>query len=721
MICQTAPSFQRGRQALICLSLVLACAAAAAPAPIVENRGQWPAEVKFAVSSPNANLWFYDNNIRMTAGGQNLVLAEIAPNNPSRGLSRHLAHCSYFRGNDPNQWQRIVPTWQEIQHGGYIWRSEGRGLTVESVVPGTPLPEHWPCEKADDGQTGYFPWHEHTTPSRTPADGLVWSTFLGGAGSDKGLGVAMAADGCPVVVGRSRSLDFPSTPGGGSPNGLNDIFVAKLSADGSTMLWSTLLGSSGEDAGMGLALDDQGDIVVVGLVSSGDWPVTDGAYQGVIGGRRDAVVCKLSSDGADLRWSTYLGGVLNDVANRVSIDAEGCPVLVGETESLDWPTTDGAHDRFHGGGWDAFMARLSADGTSLQASTLLGDVGDETGRDLVLRSDGSVSMVGTTASSLYPTTAGAFQTEPQGTDDGYLTNLDPDDASLVWSTRLGGADRDVLMRVALDDAQRHVITGGSFSNDFPVTDGAYDTVHNGNDDCVVACLSADGSALAWSTFLGGLDGDRGLAVALDEQANITVLGYTLSQDMPTTTGAFDISANGSFDVFVHQLNPDGSALRLGTFLGGDQRDETYAAEALPDGRLLVIGMTQSSGFPVTSNAFQTEYAELADAFVALLDLRFWATAMDDTPAAGLACRAFPNPFNPQTTIVFSGAHGLPVTVSVHDLRGRLVRSWDVDSAETDRVTWDGRDAVGRSVATGSYVYRIQAGDELTTGKLCLVK
>ncbi len=161
---------------------------------------------------------------------------------------------------------------------------------------------------------------------------------------------------------------------------------------------------------MALAMAPDGDIVIAGLVSDDDWPTTAGAFQTASGGRRDAVVCQLSPDGTVLRWSTYIGGALNDVANRVFVGADGCPIMVGDTESFDWPTTPGAHDRLHGGGWDAFMARLSADGSTLLASTLLGGASDDLGRDVIQDLDQPVVVVGSTRSCSFPTTPGAFQT-----------------------------------------------------------------------------------------------------------------------------------------------------------------------------------------------------------------------------------------------------------------------------------------------------------------------
>ena len=168
-----------------------------------------------------------------------------------------------------------------------------------------------------------------------------------------------------------------------------------------------------------------------------------------------------------------------------------------------------------------------------------------------------------------------------------------------------------------------MVTGGTRSADFPVTAGAYDQTHNGQDDAFVARLTAAGDALDWSTFLGGSESDRGLVLVLDADARPTVMGYTLSADLPVTPGAFDATANGSYDVFVHRFTADGGRLLAGTYLGGEGRDETYSAVPDPAGNLLLIGMTHSPDFPVTPGAYDTSYGGDADAFVARIDPRTW--------------------------------------------------------------------------------------------------
>lgn len=738
--------------------LILVTAASVAmskPVPIVENHGQFPDQVLFHTEGNGGTVYFTATGVVLdlhgNAGRGTVIHATFdgarAPASVA-GLTSLPTRFSYFRGNDPGNWQRGVPTWSTVVYRDQWpgvdvhWWLEAHGLRYEIVADPAAAPHRvalriegatpadgivWTTVPSGNKDHGTIQWSAITdTELREDDPVLIWSTFLGQADTDKGLAIVVTGDGYPVAVGRSRSVDFPTTVGSYSNDnvGLNDVFVAKFTPDGSTLVWGTLLGSSGDDAGMSAALDPSGDIVLTGLASAADWPTTAGAYDETGNGLRDAVVARLSAEGDDLQWSTYLGGNNNDVGNRLLIDPAGCPVIIGETFSFDWPTTPAAHDRLHSGGWDVFVTRLSADGSTLAASTLLGGAADDLGRDLAQLADGRVIVVGGTHSPEFPVTAGAFSTMHAGIEDGYVACVDPAEATLVWSTFLGGTAADIAMRVAIDAGGRPVITGGTGSSNFPVTAGAYDETHNGHDDAFVAKLAADGSGLLWSTFLGGGNADRGLVIELDASDHVAVMGYTLSTDLPTTPNAFDETANGSYDIFIHQLTTDGAGLMVGTYLGGEGRDETYTAAADGDGNLLLIGMTHSPDFPVTSAAYDTTYAGNSDAFVAKIRLAEWSlVAAADTPPLTLRASSYPNPFNPRVTIGFTLPQADRVMVRMFDAHGRLVREL-LDGprpAGHGEIVWDGRDAGGRPLASGTYLYELRTSTGRAWGKSALVR
>jgi len=555
---------------------------------------------------------------------------------------------------------------------------------------------------------------------------LIWSTLLGGQQSEKGLSMVADSAGNLLVTGRTRSADFPTTVGSydTTHGGMNDVFVAKLDPSGTTLIWSTLLGGTGDDVIPTITVDAADNPVLTGTTTSSDFPVTAGAYDTTNNGMRDSWIAKLDATGSELIWSTYWGGSNNEVSNRVLIDPDGCPIVVGYTLSADLPMTAEAHDPQFNGGWDAYVGRFSPDGSQLLAATYLGSPGDDIGNGLALDQSGNAVVVGEAGADGFPTTPGAFSTENAGGVDTFVSKLDLSDATLLWSTVLGGVDNDIGVNVLLDATNRPIVTGSTASSDFPTTDGVFDSVYNGGRDTFVSTFDTDGGALVWSTFLGGSGVDKGWALAVDPAGQTVAIGTTNSPDLPTTTNAFDPTYNGANDVFIARLDDSGAALGFCTYLGGDGVDEAYSTVMSGVGHLLLIGVSASTDFPTTPGSFQESAAGLGDAFVAEFDLPAPEPAGVPAVVARASLRSIhPNPFNPMTTVAFTTPARGVVRLEVYDVGGRRVRTL-VDSnldAGDHTVCWDGRDDAGWILPAGQYLARLTAGTLVQVSKMTLVK
>jgi hypothetical protein len=462
--------------------------------------------------------------------------------------------------------------------------------------------------------------------------GLEYSTYLGGAGVDQALaGVVVDWQGNAFVAGRTTSPDFPVTAGAFRPvrAGGEDAFVTKLSADGSTVLYSTYLGGGSADGAWDIAMD-KGYVYVSGVTGSSDFPTTRGVFQQADPDPAglDGFVAKLSKDGSELVYSTYLGGSGNDDEAVSLAVSDGSAYLSGETNSPDFPTTPGAYDRTFNGFFDTFVTRLDKRAARLVFSTYLGGSdSDVTQHGLKMGPGGDVYVAGGTKSTDYPTTPGAFQAsdpDPLG-DDGFVTRLDASGSALVYSTYLGGpsasappANQFPLERVfalAVDGKGHAYVTGRSDSTAFPTTPGAFDTTYNGGPNDVIAVkLSADGSALDYSTYLGGTVNEFGHNLAIDARGRAYVTGLTTSPDWPTTAGSFQPvdpdpppppAGLSSQDGFVTVLDPSGATLAYSTYLGGVGLDQPFGI--FVDGKhgeeVYVTGWTDAPGFPTTAGAF----------------------------------------------------------------------------------------------------------------------
>jgi uncharacterized protein YfiM (DUF2279 family) len=386
---------------------------------------------------------------------------------------------------------------------------------------------------------------------------IAYSTFIGGSAFDSGNGIAVDASGAAYVAGFSGSLNYPTTPGSfdTTQNGGSDAFVTKLDPTGSTLEYSTYLGGAGFsfEGANGIAVDREGSAYVTGFTGSAAFPTTPGAYDTTKNGTgNDVYVTKLDPSGAKLGYSTFLGGTTSDTGNGVAVDGKGRAYLTGFTASADFPATPNAHDSSHNGGNDAFVSRLDRTGSGLEDSTVLGGAGNDSGQGIAVDANGELtSVVGSTASSDFPSTPRAHDRTYNGNGDAFIATFDKF-SRLAYSTFLGGTESDAGSGIAVDQKGKLMhVTGSTASADYPTAGLADDPSYNGAGDAFLASLKRSNGELVRSTFLGGTGNDVGNAVAVgDDRKRAYVTGSTSSTEFPSSVGAFDGSFNGAGDVFI---------------------------------------------------------------------------------------------------------------------------------------------------------------------------
>lgn len=437
---------------------------------------------------------------------------------------------------------------------------------------------------------------------------LSASTFIGGKGNDRGFCIALDNAGNVYVAGYtlSSSSDYPTTSGAYDTtyNGGYDVFVSKLSSSLDSLEASTYIGGKGTDYLYSLVLDSFENVYLVGITNSSDFPTTPGAYhQSYNGGDYDAFIVKLSPDLSSLLASTYFGGSGVDYGVAIALDNSWNLYITGMTSSSNFPITSGAFDTSYGGRYDVFVAKLSNSLDSLLASTFIGGSDYEIGSSIVVDNSGNVYIGGRTKSSNFPTTSGAYDTTYNGDYDVFISKLNGSLDSLLASTYIGGSGPDYGYPIAVDNSGNVYVTGYTLSSDYPTTEGAYDTSHNGSYDVFISRLSGTLGTLLASTYFGGTDDDRSRSIALDVYGNVYIAGWTKSTDFPNTSGAYDRSQNGSWDVFVSKLSANLSTVFSSTFVGGVSDDLAYALAVDGSGNVYVTGYTLSSGFPTTEGIY----------------------------------------------------------------------------------------------------------------------
>jgi hypothetical protein len=466
-----------------------------------------------------------------------------------------------------------------------------------------------------------------------------YSTYLGGSGLDWGAAIAVDSTGSAYVTGTTMSSDFPVRSAlKGSNAGHNDAFVTKLSADGRSVEYSTYLGGAGNDQGLSIAVDGAGSAYICGTTTSSDFPVSAQAFQrafasGSTGGYGpDGFVTKLTANGGSLAYSTYFGGSAGDLAEGVAVDRDGNAYVAGTTLSVDFPTANSIQGRKAGDQYDsdAFIAKLNHEGSGLFYSSYLGGRRPDEAKGLAVGRDGSAYVTGLSYSQDFPlVNESRSSPSAQGVPNAFLTSLSPDGRSYRYSTYLGGTGGDVAAAVAVDASGRAYVTGQTSSSDFPTKNAAQPSPA-GSFEGFVMRMAADGS-LDYSTYLGGTGLDAALAITADPRGRAIVAGKTESADFPARNAVQRAYGGGSSDGFVTELSPDGRSLVFSTFFGGDSADTVFGVAADANGGTYFTGNTGSSNL-ATPDAFQPNPDGGGDGFIAKLQSETTATTARCSPS-----------------------------------------------------------------------------------------
>jgi hypothetical protein len=698
------------------------------PLVFEENRGQSNEQVRFLSRSGNYTLFLTDIEVVMVLQkgrdteepSWSAISGKMPAMSPSKAsvirmkiegstkspavtaLDRIEAHSNYIIGNDPKKWVMDVPLYGRVRfqslYPGIDLEYYGTQATLEYdfvVAPGAD-PEQIRLSVEGSDQLSIdnagdlvvrvgseeIRWaaariYQRTEKGRAMVDGkyeftgpnqvgfsiadydrtrpliidpqLSYSTFLGGSDYDTGINIAVDKNSNAYITGRTSSANFPTTAGAYSLIAKSS-FVTKISADGSSLAYSTYFGSAMDTTVNAIAVNNAGEAFLVGTTDASDLPTTANAFQNKCGldsfsmCTGDAFVAKLSADGSKLLYSSYLGGAAGDEKGYgVALDSNGNAYVYGATWSTDFPTTPGAYETQKRGFSDVFVAKFNTSAASgaqsLVYSTCIGGTGnnadqyDYSPHNIAVDATGNVYLAGGTIATDYPTTEGAFQTVPPGDGDGFVTKLNAQGSGLVYSTYLGGTfSDDRANSIAVDKDGNAYVAGMTHSPTFPVTKGAlYDTYPGAGG--FITKLNPSGSGLVYSTYFPNVDQQKGISnIALDASGNVFVMGvvsnpwsnnYQLASPIQSKCGLMPPPASFcSNDAFIAKINAQGNALIFSTLLGGSN-DETATGLAVDSaGNAYVIGRTYSVDFP-TASALQSVCATdnnggCSDAYIAKL-------------------------------------------------------------------------------------------------------
>ncbi|MCU0798182.1 MAG: fibronectin type III domain-containing protein [Candidatus Thermoplasmatota archaeon] len=591
--------------------------------PFIKNHGQWNEDVRFIAGTSFGSIGigdgciYYHIDSKVTAPTMDEELGYVvkvtfigAEGGAPIGSMPLATRYNYFIGNDPTSWATDVECYSSVVY--------------EEIWAGVDLVYH-----NENGKLKYdlvLDAGADIADVRMKVEGISDLVVRDGS-------LYMVLDDRTVLTDSSLKVYYMDDGG---------IIDADLWVDGNTygfllgdhdssraividpeinlnaLNFSTYVGGSGDDEPYGMDIGLNGDVFVCGYTQCEDLPTTPGAYRTTkVIGWHTGFVLRLSADGKDLVYCTYIGGSEGDYATDIHLTPKGSVIVTGFTHSSDFPVTDDAYDSSLSGYYDNFVLELGPTGSTLIGSTLIGGEQNEGYPEMDLDEDGNVYVVTTTNSTRFPVTDDAIQdslSEGQSEEkvDLCIFVMDLANMELVYSTYLGGTDWEFPSDIVCGSTGMVYVAGQTCSKDLDVTQGAYATTLSGDWDGFILKVSTKDGRLMMGTYFGGSDYDAIYGIDIHGEGDLYACGQTYSSDLPVSEGAYDQNLDGGTDGFVMILNRTDSSLTCSTYIGGNDEDWLRSLKIDPFGSVHTVGSTASTDIPVQYMALQMEYAGSTD-------------------------------------------------------------------------------------------------------------
>ena len=578
------------------------------------NQGQFDPRVRFVSRTRGVTVFLTDRDAVLVVNSgatgkqrtaRSVTIAAVNGNTAARmtGLDKLPGKVNYFYGDTPKHWHTDVPIYERVKYADVypgidlLFRGDGQQLEFDFVLaPG-----------ADPAHIALAIKGVDALKIDASGDALL------------GLGEDTLRLHKPRIYQRVGT-ETRDIPGAFSQDASGHLRFQVAAYDRSLALvidpvvsYSSYLGGGSigdENMGTAIAVHSGGSAYVTGFTTTADFPVTPGVFQPEDGttasstSNFDGFVARVSDSGEQLVYASYLAGEGQDIPLAIAVDDTGNAYVTGKTQSDDFPVTNGAYQDSDCGSC-AFLTKITPNGSAIVYSTYLGDTLTEA-RGIAVDASGNAYLMGHTSSSGFPTTAGVVQPNKAGSFDAFVTKVNNTGTALIYSTYLGGSQSELLSSltgdIAVDQQGNACITGQTASGDFPTVNALQPEFGSDQtqDDAFVAKLNADGTALLYSTYLGGSKEDRGQGIDVDTEGNVYVVGKTTSSDFPVNNALQPVFAGPSAfgDAFISKISADGAALVYSTFLGGsDNVDEAFGVAVDTLQQAHIVGESLSSDFP----------------------------------------------------------------------------------------------------------------------------
>lgn len=606
-----------------------------------ENKGQFPDNIKFYSKLDNAELFFDEKGITYIA---NYNINNYSDNNLLFNNTPQLSKKEYFRfnlkfinpnenliiegenpldtkinyiiGNNPTKWKSNVSSYEKI-----IYKELYKNIDLIYYTNNDNIKYDFILKPDANFKEIKFKYKGYKT-IKSDKEGNLIITFNHGKIIEAKPILYQIIDGKRINIVGKYNLDQNEVISF-DINTYNKKYPLIIDPE---IKYSTFLGGSDEDKIVnGIILNNDGDIIVSGMTNSTNLLPLVSGYDNTYNGSQDIFLFKFNNSLSQVKAATYIGGSGTDgytnIGAPIALMPSGNIVITGYTTSTNFPTTQGV---FGNGNnptafGDIFVTIFTNDLSNVVASTYLGGNGADYGQGIAVDESGNIYIAGTTTSTNFPTFVNSYQNTNKGGYDVTLTKFNSNLSSILASTYIGGAGSTELPWGMIYANNSIYIAGGTTSNDFPTTAGAYDNTFNGDRDVFICRFNTSLSSLQSSTYIGSPEYEQALGITSDSKGYIYIVGDCRSANYPTTNNAYDNVYSGSSEIFITKFSPDLTNVLASTFLGGSGDESTRAIVFTPNNEIIVGGSTSSTDFPKSTDAIVSTYNGGGDGFITKLD------------------------------------------------------------------------------------------------------
>ena len=573
--------------------------------PWIKNAGQQQSEVAFYAETFSGTVFVtntgeivyslpIDSTKSYVLRESFIKTSDVSKKQNVYGELQSQAKVNYFKGNNSDDWLSNVPTFQTVNLGE-IWdgievKLNAYGNNIEKLFYISPGESYKNIQLELQGAKRLKISETGELIIKTPEGNIEFTAPIA----------------YQIIENKKQYIEVAYIKNGktygfevGDYNTDYTLIIDPLIA-------STFVGGSNSDRVYSIVLDGSNNVYITGGTYSSDYPATASSYDPTYNDKWEVFVSKFTPDLSTILASTFLGGGDFDVGLAMTLDGSGNVYVTGYAHS-GFPVTSLAYDETNNGMEDVFVAKLSPDLSTLQASTFIGGLSTEYGYSIAIDGSGNVLVTGCTYSSGYPTAGTPYNDDPNGYADIYISKFTSDLSSLLASTFVGSSNDDYAYSIVLDGSDNVFITGFTFANNYPTAGSPYDNTYNGSYDAIISKFTSDLSTLTASTYLGGNSDEWGHSIIFDTSGNLLITGFTYSDNFPTAGTPYDDSQNGGADVFVTKINSDLSTLSASTFIGGSLSEEGHSIAIDNDGNIFVSGHTKSSDYPMAGSPYNDSH------------------------------------------------------------------------------------------------------------------